>query len=60
MIRLSTRLNQLNASQIPLVRKFSHPAYFRVVSRTLLHRAVSLKVDGISVVLSFMRQEQRF
>lgn len=59
-VRLSTRLNQLNASRILLVCRISRPAYYWVAILALVHIGVIYKVDGISVVLSFMRLEKRF
>lgn len=60
MIRLSTRLNKLNASIILLVWKFSRTAYFSVASLSLAKKAVSPEVDGVSMVPSFMKQEETF
>lgn len=59
-IRLSTRLNQLNASRILLVEKFSRPASLCYARLRLLERAASREVDGVSMLLSFMRQEKKF
>lgn len=58
--RPSTRLNQLDASRFLLVRRISRPSHYWLAHPALVRAAVIYKVDGIAVVLSFMRLEERF